>query len=855
MSRVMFILLFFFVLTGFFSSTASAESVTFSDMGISSQFTSGDEGTTPTGTFHIDSVNQQAEITVDTYRPSYASIVTIYVNDAPVKSASVSDEETVSVTLSSDNLKTGENTIFIKAVADFGNFDSGNDMVIYGTSKITISEDNTNAYESTESVSFSDMGISSQFTSGDEGTTPTGTFHIDSVNQQAEITVDTYRPSYASIVTIYVNDAPVKSASVSDEETVSVTLSSDNLKTGENTIFIKAVADFGNFDSGNNMVIYGTSKITISEEVIQENVDSTSQSDTEDSGVDSTYTNSNSNKDITNVESSSSDTEEGTVDDTSQTTNSEEESKDSTTGSSEVEDDTTVHKSENSNTYEESNSNYIYETENKNNENESNDGFPISGILFLMLIIGGVLVAKKNNNSSQKNNDQSPPMKDSFNSVSKSDSFYAGQQATAATKEKGIIIKSAYNYEGAKIIYKLSIKNSTTDAISDIKISLFVPDVFLINETHKLISLLEPNDKKSATFEIRPTGECGDCNISGNINYYDHSQKKRQYMDIETKSLSIVCPMLRNKDITKTEWRTVINYLVSTEETTKEIDIPAETLLDMVSRIVEDMNMFMLEPEISSTPNMFNGVARFYAEGVKDLKYAAQIEVVGGSKKSKLILKAWAEKEEALTGFYHGILDELEKRTQIKGSINENIIQNYYHYGDKVDTKINDSLIQRSFNKDVHGSISDDKDEYQTASPIEDYKIKSESYDEFNYDGVYTYLVNIAQKACDHRSKILNNLDVPSYRKSLYEKGIIVTYGDVLKQFGKIPNNPSHQQQLYPILDEINKNNKPILLSALVVNKEEYLPSEQFFKKWTNNSWESELEKIWDSYCDENGGF
>ena len=91
-----------------------------------------------------------------------------------------------------------------------------------------------------------------------------------------------------------------------------------------------------------------------------------------------------------------------------------------------------------------------------------------------------------------------------------------------------------------------------------------------------------------------------------------------------------------------------------------------------------------------------NGVARFYGEGVKELKYAAQIEVVGGAKKSKLILKAWAEREDALTGFYHGILDELEKRVQVKGYIDDNIVQNFYHYGDNIGTQVKDSFVQRS---------------------------------------------------------------------------------------------------------------------------------------------------------------
>jgi hypothetical protein len=268
---------------------------------------------------------------------------------------------------------------------------------------------------------------------------------------------------------------------------------------------------------------------------------------------------------------------------------------------------------------------------------------------------------------------------------------------TIRSKEKSSInTSSAFGYKGATIIHKIKIENPTSDPIGDIKIHLFVPDVFLLENNERSISMLEPGESKTVTFEIRPTGECGDCNVSGRVNYYDYNTKKRQEIDLETKSLSIVCPLLKVKEINKTEWRNITSHLVKTEETTREISMPTETLFSMASRVVEDMNMFMLEPEITSTEQLFNGVARFYGEGVKELKYAAQIEVVGGAKKSKLILKAWAEREDALTGFYHGMLDELEKRVQVKGYIDDSIVQNFYHYGDNIGTQVKDSFVYKS---------------------------------------------------------------------------------------------------------------------------------------------------------------
>jgi len=174
------------------------------------------------------------------------------------------------------------------------------------------------------------------------------------------------------------------------------------------------------------------------------------------------------------------------------------------------------------------------------------------------------------------------------------------------------------------------------------------------------------------------------------MNYYDYGTKKRQDVDIEKKMVSIVCPVLKRKEIDEDGWRNATEELIKAEENTKDLDIPAENLFNIATRVLKDMSMYMIPPEITSTPQLFTGVGMFYAEGAAGLRYAAYIEVVGG-RKSRMILKAWAEKEEALTGFYHRILDEIEKRTDIKMFINEGIIQ----YSTN-NTVVRDNIIQRS---------------------------------------------------------------------------------------------------------------------------------------------------------------
>ncbi len=262
--------------------------------------------------------------------------------------------------------------------------------------------------------------------------------------------------------------------------------------------------------------------------------------------------------------------------------------------------------------------------------------------------------------------------------------------------QKDINITSAFGYKGATILYKIKVESTMSAPIADIKISLFVPNVFLLLEKEKSLALLKPGESKTVTFEIRPSGECGDCEVSGKVTYYDTASNRTKEMDIDSKMLSIVCPMLKVKEISEVEWHNMVSNLFETEESTKEIDMPAETLFTMVSRIIKDMHMHMLKPEVTQNQKLFNGVARFYGEGVKGLRYAAQVEVVGGARKSKLILKAWAEKEDALTGFYHGILDEIEKRVNVKGYIDDSIVQYNVHIGDRIGTQVKDSIVQRS---------------------------------------------------------------------------------------------------------------------------------------------------------------
>lgn len=323
-------------------------------------------------------------------------------------------------------------------------------------------------------------------------------------------------------------------------------------------------------------------------------------------------------------------------------------------------------------------------------DNTSDEDTFIGFITILVIVLIPVFLIRKAGKKRKQRKESKTAIKEMPTTVTPPPIQNETPAASGPATAKDVVIKSAVQYKGANILYKVKVENPSQEPIGDIKVSLFVPDVFMLKEADRTISMLQPEEGKTVTFEIRPTGECGNCIISGNIRYYDYSQKKHVQLDLSNKMVDIVCPVLRTVETDEYTWREDVREMLIAEEDTKDLEIPAENLFDMTTRILKDMNLYMIPPEITSTQQLYTGVARFYAEGVAGLRYAAYIEVVG-KRKSRLIVKAWAEKEEALTGFYHKILEEIEKRTDVKLFVDQSI--NQYNINK---TTISDSVIQRS---------------------------------------------------------------------------------------------------------------------------------------------------------------
>ena len=267
--------------------------------------------------------------------------------------------------------------------------------------------------------------------------------------------------------------------------------------------------------------------------------------------------------------------------------------------------------------------------------------------------------------------------------------------------EGKVELRSAVNYEKANIIFKVKVENNSDKPIAEVRVRPFAPsNLFKADKEERTIGLIQPKQAQTATFKLRPRGECGNVTLQAKVTYYDTGTNKYAELDAKPRETSIICPMLKYEDIDEQEWRKKVSKMLKVEETTDKIPMDGESLFSMVCDVFQDQNLASISMNVDRG-RVFRGRALFWAKGAvaaKGLGYAAQIEIIGGELKSKLILKAYANGEDSLVGFYHCLLDEIEKRTSVRDYLDTGVtVQHVYGdmvKGGKVDVR--DSVLQRS---------------------------------------------------------------------------------------------------------------------------------------------------------------
>ncbi|HJH30527.1 MAG TPA: hypothetical protein C5S51_12730 [Methanosarcinaceae archaeon] len=411
--------------------------------------------------------------------------------------------------------------------------------------------------------------------------------------------------------------------------------------------------------------------------------------------------------------------------------------------------------------------------------------------------------------------------------------------------------------------FGIRIINSSDFAISDVEVLLDYTESLFNLEGNKIQKLgnIPPTIVRTAKFILKPLGCVHKENVGATVLYKDHKWEKH-VESMRPKEVHCVCPFLKEMSITRSKFL----ELSSTDNS-------IEAGINFEGVTVDQLTTFLMQ----TCTNRLYKVEGYSIEGGKILYLAS--ESIG--EKAYYLLTAIIKENEGLTQVMLRAVSD--KSYGLNGFMNEitadlrhivNTVQSAHEIGIiRKEQVINiiDSIVQRTiFNGSGEGAASVNINRstvIRTKFGVdEDRMIKKQNEKEItNMDDseVYEYLIEIARNRCNEQNVELD-LSSKVGRNKLCEQKIIVTYGDIVKNYTGRTNDIEYISKLWGkngILNKINKKtikyDIPILLSALVINQNDFLPSDQFFETWLPNTkdedklstWIKELEKIWQYYC------
>ncbi len=291
--------------------------------------------------------------------------------------------------------------------------------------------------------------------------------------------------------------------------------------------------------------------------------------------------------------------------------------------------------------------------------------------------------------------------------VKKEDKVEEETGKTTVVCENPVEVGTAISYKGGTVVYKVKVENKTSYGVCDLSILPLMgdEDLFRLDIGLGRISMLKPGEAKSVTFTLRPTGQCGNIDINSQVTYYDLSKNDHYTIKSEPRKTKIVCPTIKSVSLEEKIWGDTTEKLLVYSEDTAPLQIPYEILSNKISESIRSLNMCLVSSRTESINEYEKKCTqKYYGEGsVKGTAYAAEVEILGTGEKSRVSIKAFTANEESLVGFYHGLIDAINK--EVKELKDRITINNVYNINVKDSVVLRSSLIPEKGNVCVDNSL------------------------------------------------------------------------------------------------------------------------------------------------------
>ncbi len=231
-------------------------------------------------------------------------------------------------------------------------------------------------------------------------------------------------------------------------------------------------------------------------------------------------------------------------------------------------------------------------------------------------------------------------------------------------KVKGeIVITPSVGYNGANIYYKVALENKTAFPLSDVLIKPFLSeDSYSLDEDNKTLHVIRPYDSDSIEFKLKSKeGQQGEFDIIGTVNYYNPGIDEYEEHILKPKTVKIVWPALKEREIDTKDWQAAVESLFMAEDTLLDIPIPGKKCTDFILDSIRDFDIFLVAQDVDEK-NTYRWKARYYAEDKNSLKFALELIVTSKTKEeapSRIKTVLYSEKEHDLVGLSHMMLNKI----------------------------------------------------------------------------------------------------------------------------------------------------------------------------------------------------
>jgi hypothetical protein len=161
-------------------------------------------------------------------------------------------------------------------------------------------------------------------------------------------------------------------------------------------------------------------------------------------------------------------------------------------------------------------------------------------------------------------------------------------------------------------------------------------------EPESVKGMIDPGRSIDISVPFHTTYTGGKEEIEFKLHYFDFRAKTERQIKMRTEPLKVVVPKFKPLKKDDEGYRVLASNLYRWTVETKTMNLPPKELFQTMTESFEEMGF--TESNTVVNENLFRGIRQFCGTDDKGRKWAAQVQIIGKGRESKLLLYAFGER-------------------------------------------------------------------------------------------------------------------------------------------------------------------------------------------------------------------